>query len=74
VWISDLSGIVPSITGKIELIYEVEQEGPYQVALNLLDKAIRSQFVTYFPNPETLKKRRNTGKTSQPEKENELTS
>ena len=54
VWISDLVGIIPSITGKIELVYEGEQEGPYQVAYNLLDKAIRTQFVKYFPNPETL--------------------
>lgn len=57
IWVSDLVGIIPSITGKIELVYEGEQEGPYQVAMNLLDKAIRTQFVTYFPNPETLKKR-----------------
>jgi magnesium chelatase subunit I len=57
VWIGDLVGIIPSITGKIELVYEGEQEGPYQVAMNLLDKAIRSQFVQYFPNPDTLKKR-----------------
>lgn len=65
IWISDLAGIIPSITGKVELVYEGEQEGPFQVAMNLLDKAIRSQFVEYFPNPETLKKRRNTGKASQ---------
>ncbi|MCW3073797.1 MAG: magnesium chelatase [Flaviaesturariibacter sp.] len=57
VWISDLVGIIPSITGKIELVYEGEQEGPYQVAMNLLDKAIRTQFANYFPNPETMKKR-----------------
>ena len=57
VWISDLIGIIPSITGKIELVYEGEQEGPYQVAMNLLDRAMRSQFVQYFPNPESLKKR-----------------
>ncbi|RYY96519.1 MAG: magnesium chelatase [Chitinophagaceae bacterium] len=57
VWISDLVGIIPSITGKIELVYEGEQEGPYQVAMNLLNKAIRTQFAQYFPNPETLKKR-----------------
>jgi magnesium chelatase subunit I len=56
VWLSDLAGIIPSITGKIELVYEGEQEGPYQVAMNLLDKAIRSQFANYFPNPEVLKK------------------
>jgi magnesium chelatase subunit I len=69
VWISDLSGIIPSITGKIELVYEGEQEGPYQVALNLVDKSIRSQFVQYFPNPDQLKKKRNTGKRSVEEKE-----
>jgi magnesium chelatase subunit I len=57
VWISDLVGIIPSITGKIELVYEGEQEGPFQVAMNLLDRSIRSQFVQYFPNPDTLKKR-----------------
>ncbi|MGE5520061.1 MAG: magnesium chelatase [Candidatus Dadabacteria bacterium] len=57
VWISDLIGIIPSITGKIELVYEGEQEGPYQVAMNLLDRSIRSQFIQYFPNPDTLKKR-----------------
>lgn len=58
IWISDLSGIVPSITGKIELVYEGEQEGPYQVAINLLDKAIRSQFIQHFPDPESLKRKK----------------
>jgi len=58
VWMSDLVGIIPSITGKIELVYEGEQEGPYQVAFNLLEKAFRSQFVNYFPNPEQFKKRK----------------
>ncbi|TKK70893.1 magnesium chelatase [Ilyomonas limi] len=65
VWVSDLTGIIPAITGKIELVYEGEQEGPYQVAVNLLDKAIRTQFISYFPNPDALKKKRNTGKASQ---------
>jgi magnesium chelatase subunit I len=58
VWLADLTGIVPSITGKIELVYEGEQEGALQVAYKLLEKAIRTQFVHYFPNPETLKKRK----------------
>jgi magnesium chelatase subunit I len=62
IWVSDLVGIIPSITGKIELVYEGEQEGPYQVAVNLLEKAIRTQFVQYFPNPEAAKKKKNTGK------------
>jgi magnesium chelatase subunit I len=73
VWIADLVGIIPSITGKVELVYEGEQEGPYQVAMNLVDKAIRTQFSQYFPNPDTLKKRKNpeayrAGKPSHPEK------
>jgi magnesium chelatase subunit I len=71
VWISDLMGIVPSITGKIELVYEGEQEGPYQVAINLIDKAIRSLFVQYFPNPEAAKKKKPAGKSSMAEKETE---
>jgi magnesium chelatase subunit I len=71
VWISDLIGVIPSITGKIELVYEGEQEGPFQVAVNLLDKAIRSQFVQYFPNPEQGKKRKIVSKRSVDEKEPE---
>ncbi|HEV2352954.1 MAG TPA: sigma 54-interacting transcriptional regulator [Puia sp.] len=66
VWMSDLIGIVPSITGKIELVYEGEQEGPYQVAFNLLEKAFRSQFVNYFPNPDQLKKRKTEARDENP--------
>ncbi len=67
VWVSDLQVIIPSITGKIELVYEGEQEVPYQVAMNLLDKSIRTQFVQAFPNPESLKKRApRKGEVSQP--------
>jgi magnesium chelatase subunit I len=69
VWMSDLVGIIPSITGKIELVYEGEQEGPYQVAVNLIEKSIRTIFVQYFPNPEQLKKRKPTGKASADAKE-----
>ena len=65
VWISDLVGIIPSITGKIELVYEGEQEGPYQVAFNLLENATRTIFSQYFPNPDTLKKKR--GKEASPD-------
>ena len=66
VWISDLAGIIPSITGKIELVYEGEQEGPYQVAFNLLEKAIRTLFGHYFPSPEQLKKRKSEGQANNP--------
>ena len=56
--VSDLYGTVPSITGKVELVYEGEQEGAGIVAHNLVGKAIRTQFINYFPNPETTRKQK----------------
>ena len=52
----DLIGVVPAITGKVELVYEGEQEGAGLVAHNLIGKAIRSLFTGYFPSPEQKKK------------------
>ena len=57
--IGDLVGVIPSITGKIELVYEGEQEGPAIVAQKLVSKAIRNLFSEYFPNPETLRRNDN---------------
>lgn len=54
--ISDFWGVIPSITGKIELVYEGEQEGPAKVAQILIGKAVRSVFASYFPDPEKFKK------------------
>ena len=54
--IGDIWGIIPSMTGKMELIYEGEQEGPYSVAQDIIDEAIKELFLEYFPNPEALKK------------------
>jgi magnesium chelatase subunit I len=54
--VSDLFGVIPSITGKIELVYEGEQEGPYKVAQILIGKAIKNYFGTLFPTPDSLKK------------------
>ncbi len=56
--ISDFAGVFPAITGKIEMVYEGEQEGPIRVAQNILDKAIRNLFVQYFPNPTKVKKKK----------------
>jgi magnesium chelatase subunit I len=55
--LGDLMGIVPSITGKIELVYEGEQEGPALVAQKLISQAIRGLFPEYFPNPELLRRK-----------------
>ncbi|MCI4649517.1 magnesium chelatase [Phaeodactylibacter sp.] len=56
--ITDFWGVVPAITGKVELVYEGEQEGPYGVAINLIGKAIKKSFLAHFPNPDKLKKGR----------------
>ncbi|MEM1216250.1 MAG: magnesium chelatase, partial [Bacteroidota bacterium] len=54
--LTDFWGVVPAITGKVELVYEGEQEGSYSVAMSLLGKAIKSAFVDHFSNPEELRK------------------
>ena len=54
--ISDFIGVLPAITGKVELVYEGEQEGPGIVANNLVGKAIRTLFLEYFPNPDEIRK------------------
>lgn len=52
----DFIGIIPSITGKVELVYEGEQEGADFVANALLDNAIKTLFPRYFPKVEKLEK------------------
>ncbi len=54
--IADLYGIIPSITGKVELVYEGELEGITTVAQTLLGKSIRKVFLEDFPDPEKSKK------------------
>jgi magnesium chelatase subunit I len=56
--VSDFIGVVPAITGKVELVYEGEQEGPGIVAQNLIGKAIRTQFLNYFPDPDKFRKQK----------------
>ena len=54
--ISDFLGIIPAMTGKIELVYEGEQEGTYNVALKLINEAIKHEFLARFPHPEKFDK------------------
>ncbi len=54
--IIDFWGVVPAITGKVELVYEGEQEGPYTVAMTMMNSVIRKMFLDHFPNPDKLKK------------------
>lgn len=56
--ISDFVGVIPAITGKVELVYEGEQEGPTKVAQILISKAVRKDFEHYFPSPERIKRKK----------------
>ncbi len=53
--ICDLPYVLPGLTGKVELVFEGEQEGSVKVGKALLGKAVRETFRRYFPDP--LKKR-----------------
>ena len=53
---SDMAGMIPSITGKVELVYEGEQEGAEYVAYRLIGEAAKTLFPKYFPKIEKLQK------------------
>jgi magnesium chelatase subunit I len=52
----DFMSIIPSITGKIELVYEGEQEGATEVAKHLIDQAVVTEFEKLFPRIPNLEK------------------
>ncbi len=50
--VSDLFYMVPALTGKMELVYEGEQEGVINVAKHIIGKAVTGTFRRYFPDPQ----------------------
>ncbi|HOY27366.1 MAG TPA: sigma 54-interacting transcriptional regulator [Flavobacteriales bacterium] len=54
--IGDLQAVVPAIVGKIELVYEGEQEGAEKIAHHLISMAIRNVFADLFPDPTKARK------------------
>ncbi|HEY4612317.1 MAG TPA: sigma 54-interacting transcriptional regulator [Bacteroidota bacterium] len=49
--ICDLPHALPGMTGKVELVFEGEQEGPVKVSKALIGKGVREIFKKYFPDP-----------------------
>ncbi len=56
----DFMGVIPAITGKVELVYEGEQEGASFVAQKLISEAIKTLFPDYFPEIQKLQHKEET--------------
>jgi len=54
--ITDIYQMIPAITGKVELVYEGEQEGALNVAKHLIGKAVSNIFKKHFPDPQKILK------------------
>lgn len=51
--IADIFHMIPALTGKLELVYEGEQEGAISVAKHIIGKAINKTFNKTFPDPQS---------------------
>lgn len=54
--LSDFYGVIPALVGKVELVYEGEQEGAQSVAESLLGDAVKATYERYFPIFRNLKR------------------
>jgi magnesium chelatase subunit I len=64
--VSDFTAIVPAIVGKIEMVYEGEQEGAVNVSQQLITAAIRTIAAKYFHQIDEVKTT-DAGKAKTPE-------
>jgi magnesium chelatase subunit I len=65
--IADLWAVTPAINGKIELVYEGEQEGADSVARILIATAIRNVFKELFPDAVKAKRAAKDAGAKQPD-------
>ena len=58
---ADFLGVISAINGKIELVYEGEQEGAEQISYYLITQAVKTLFPLYFPEIKKLEKEEEIG-------------
>jgi magnesium chelatase subunit I len=63
----DLHALVPAVSGKIELVYEGEQQGPDAVARHIIGQAVRTVFQKHFPPVAKPSRRRAVTRGQEPE-------
>ncbi|MCA9757275.1 MAG: magnesium chelatase [Candidatus Eisenbacteria bacterium] len=61
--LADLAAVVPAITGRVELVYEGEQEGPQIVAHKLVGRAMLKVFERTFPKVYTSSRKKSRRET-----------
>jgi magnesium chelatase subunit I len=59
--VTDLAYVISGVTGKVELVFEGEEEGISKVAKALIGKAVKTIFKKYFPDPNARAKRGSEG-------------
>jgi len=67
--IGDLHAAVTAITGKVELVYEGEQQGAAIVARKIIGEAVKETFRRRFPDPTPKKKKKDGGEGEAPRAE-----
>ena len=56
--LTDLHTALTAMTGKMELVYEGEQEGPVLVARKIIGQAVKRTFRRYLPKPDVRSRER----------------
>lgn len=67
----DLPHVLPGVTGKVELVFEGEQEGSLKVGKALIGKSTREVFKKYFPDPLQKPKRQSPHQPQEPKEVSE---
>jgi magnesium chelatase subunit I len=63
--VTDLAFVTQAVTGKVELVFEGEQEGMAKVAKALVGKAVKSIFKRYFPDPNLRERQKRDERASE---------